>query len=268
MAQLKFQKYQGAGNDFVIFQGNVFENLSASQIENFIKNLCHRRFGVGADGVITILEAPSPQIFEMGFYNSDGLPGSFCGNGARCAARFAIDHGMTSPDEPFSFSFADNTYLARPEMNDQIGIKFANVGKPAEVEDMFFVDTGSPHIVIENLVNDKNALRKKALEIRHSDRFAEKGVNVNFTERGRNGEWNLVTFERGVEDFTWACGTGAVGTAIYLMTQKGEENPYLLRSPGGLLTVELGNGAKNTFDPIWLSGPASSIFEGSVDGPD
>ncbi len=267
MAQLKFQKYQGAGNDFVIFRGDVFENLSPSHIENFIKNLCHRRFGVGADGVITILEASSPHVFKMGFYNSDGLPGSFCGNGARCAARFAIDHGMTGPDETFSFSFGDNTYLARPDMNDQIGIKFPNVGKPTEMDGMFFVDTGSPHIVLENPVDDKNALRIKALEIRHSERFADNGVNVNFTEPGRNSEWNLVTFERGVEDFTWACGTGAVGTAIYLMTQKGEESPYLLRSPGGLLTVSLGNGPEKNFDPIWLSGPAVSVFEGSVDGP-
>jgi len=267
MSELNFHKYQGAGNDFVIFRGNVFENLSPCRIENFIKNLCHRRFGVGADGVITILEASSPHVFKMGFYNSDGHPGSFCGNGARCAARFAIDRGMTGPGNIFSFSFGEATYVARPEKNGQIGIRFPNVGKPTEMDGMYFVDTGSPHIVLEHPVNDRNALRKKALEIRHSDRFAEKGVNVNFTEPGRNGEWNLITFERGVEDFTWACGTGAVGTAIYLMTQKGEESPCLLRSPGGLLTVSLGNGAEKNFDPIWLSGPADSVFEGSLDAP-
>jgi diaminopimelate epimerase len=204
----KFHKYQGAGNDFVMV--NNFNEINADLSNEDIATICHRRFGVGSDGLI-ILSKSKTHDFIMTYYNSDGYEGSMCGNGGRCAVQFAYDQGLIK--EKTIFEAVDGVHEAIIEGENTISLKMSNVDIVKETKLGLFMDTGSPHVMVESKNLASIDVYSKGKKIRNDKIFSPAGTNVNFFEF-IDGIIHLRTFERGVEDETLACGTGSVATAI------------------------------------------------------
>ncbi len=255
--ELEFDKYQGAGNDFIIIDGNDLETqLSQEQIEY----LCDRKFGIGADGLMIIY--PSEKYdFEMKYYNSDGLEGSMCGNGGRCIARYA--HTQQIAEDKMTFNAIDGEHSAVISY-DIVSISMNDVNDIIEYKDGIFLNTGSPHFV--KFVNDIPNLDvySEGKSIANEERFAPERTNVNFIEIGE-GFTNIATFERGVENETLACGTGAVAAAIAIYrSQQDSKLPISLNAKGGSLSVTFSTKV-NMYQEIILSGPAEFVFSGSIE---
>ncbi len=251
----QFYKYHGAGNDFIIIDNR---NNRFNKNNELIKNLCHRKFGVGADGLM-LLENDNLLDFKMIYYNSDGFEGTMCGNGGRCIVAFAKMLGIIS--DLTNFNASDGPHQAKIE-NEIINLKMSNVSEVKKLEDGYFVNTGSPHFVCKNnspFNIDINIIGK---EIRNQKRFLPNGVNVNFISENKN-VIDIATFERGVEAETLSCGTGSVASAIASAYNKNDgEFVYQINAKGGKLQVSF-NKKNNDYSNIWLSGPAVKVFEGS-----
>ena len=252
-----FNKYQGAGNDFIIIDNR--KGLFSIDNHTLINKLCDRRFGIGADGLILICNDHEFD-FEMKYYNSDGYEGSMCGNGGRCSAAFALKEGIA--DKNMTFRAIDGIHNAF--LNDKlISLSMNDVEKSEIINDNFFLNTGSPHYIIfsENIDNiDVNSLGK---EIRMSPDFAPGGTNVNFVQKSGNQIF-VRTFERGVESETLSCGTGVTASAIAaVLSGHYDSNNVSVRTKGGELSVSF-NIAGERITDIWLTGPATFVFEGMV----
>ncbi|MEN9331684.1 MAG: hypothetical protein RLZZ94_774 [Bacteroidota bacterium] len=256
--QLKFYKYQGTGNDFVIvdnFQGGV--ELSKEQIVH----LCDRKFGVGADGLM-LLEKSNKYDFEMKYYNADGNLGSMCGNGGRCIVKFAQnidligDHAMFLAFDGVHEASIDKDGIVSLEMND---VNDINQIDKSTCE----LNTGSPHYV--SFVKDVATLDvyKSGREIRYNDTYAKDGINVNFVAVDGN-QLIIRTYERGVENETLSCGTGVTAAALSAF-KLGliKSSPINVSSMGGALSVSFDH-AENKFTNVVLAGPAQKSFEGII----
>lgn len=233
---LKFYKYHGAGNDFVMID-NRDKNFDIKNVDN-VKLLCHRRFGVGADGIILLENCPNYD-FKMVFINNDGSMGSMCGNGGRCIVHFA-HYILKIIKDPKNINFiaVDGAHKAEILKNGEIKLKMQNINKVSERNNLPFVLCGTtPHNVmfVENL--KEFPVFDTGRKIRNSD---PNRVNINFVEI-KNNFINVRTYERGVEDETLACGTGATYVAIacsYLGKIKSNICICHIKMPGGNLTVE------------------------------
>lgn len=254
--RVDFEKYQGAGNDFIILNGITSGiKLSQSQIES----MCNRHFGVGADGLIIIEKAENYDFF-MRYFNSDGLEGTMCGNGGRCAANFAYRN--TIAGEKIKFLAIDGVHYA--EIKDEnVSISMKSNGVIKKLMDGYFLDTGSPHFVkfVDNI--DNINITEKGKEIADELRFSPNRTNVNFVEI-KPGQIKTSTFERGVENETLACGTGAVAIAIALH-QAGiiKVTNVKLFAKGGVLKVSFDHN-NNNYTNIKLEGPAEFVFKGCI----
>jgi diaminopimelate epimerase len=257
---LKFYKYQGTGNDFVILDNRSAEvSLTSEQVAL----LCDRRFGVGADGLM-LLESEPGIDFRMVYYNSDGRLSSFCGNGARCITAFAKHLGVIV--ERAFFSASDGMHEARIDENGRVKLKMQDVKQMEVTADHCWVNTGSPHYVtvVENL--DSFDVVGEGRRIRNSDRFREEGTNVNFVQK-RESDIYVRTYERGVEDETFSCGTGVAAAAL-VASVKGistARNSCTVHTRGGNLEVSFEKVLDSKFYNIWLTGPAERVFEGLID---
>ncbi|MBK8443558.1 MAG: diaminopimelate epimerase [Sphingobacteriales bacterium] len=257
-----FYKYQGAGNDFVMID-NRLQTLLPDKTR--FARWCHRRFGVGADGVILLQQHPDYD-FEMRYFNADGGEGSMCGNGGRCAIAFAQHLGIIQ--QKTIFLATDGTHEG--EFSEHIiSLKMNKVQQWQKRQNSDFVlDTGSPHYVrfVENAAAiDAFALGKS---IRYSPEFEQKGINVNFVQQTATCTLQVRTYERGVEDETFACGTGVTAAAITsaLLQQLPEGNhTFDCHTQGGLLKVSFVY-ADDAFSEIWLQGGAERVFEGTIFG--
>ena len=254
---LKFDKYQGAGNDFVIIN-NLDGKLNLS--EEQIARLCDRRFGIGADGLI-LVEKSDEADFAMKFYNSDGKTASMCGNGGRCIAKYAFNNKIAS--KTMKFTAEDGIHEAEIIDSENVRIKMIDVSEVKVFDDGMWTNTGVPHFVkfVDDI--DKVDIATEGRKLADDKRFAPERTNVNFSDNA-NG-FRLRTYERGVEGETLACGTGTVATALCINTKNGTHSPIALKAKGGLLKVyfeKKENGYKN----IWLEGPAVKVFEGKIDG--
>ncbi|MFY7861194.1 MAG: diaminopimelate epimerase [Chitinophagales bacterium] len=252
---MEFYKYHGCGNDFILLDGrNIQENFSKSLIEK----ICHRRFGVGADGFM-ILSLVSGYDFEMKYYNSDGKESSFCGNGGRCIVKFAQDLGIIR--DSALFLFEGKTYTAFLD-GESIFLHMKNVDSILVQNEIFVLDTGSPHHVtfIESI--DSFDLITYARHIRFSDSFPD-GINVNIVEQMTPNKIKMRTYERGVEDETYSCGTGVVAAVLAASTRaKNVENRYEVETKGGQFEVEFQKD-EIKFHQIILKGPAEKVFQGT-----
>ena len=258
--KLVFYKYHGTGNDFIIIDNRY------SQIEltnDQVKKLCHRRFGIGADGLMLMNNA-ADHDFGMVYYNADGNPGSMCGNGGRCMVQFAYDSGLHK--SKFRFTATDGDHAATIENNKWINLKMKDVDN---IETILFsdliLDTGSPHYV--KPVNDARGIDvfREGREIRYNRRFADKGINVNFVELEDNGDIFVRTYERGVEDETLSCGTGVTASALAFAHNDYGFNRVNVKTPGGNLAVEFNKINESSFKDIWLCGPAAFVFKGETE---
>ncbi len=254
-----FYKYHGTGNDFILVDNRKWSlKLNTKQIAH----LCHRRFGIGADGLM-LLQNKKGFDFEMVYYNSDGKESSFCGNGSRCIVAFAKTLGIIKKNET-KFIATDGTHIAKIK-GSTIRLKMNNV-KNIEVDEKYFLlNTGSPHYVTFTTGVKNAEIVSEARNIRFNERFKEEGVNVNFAEKNGKGVY-VRTYERGVEDETLSCGTGVTASAL-ASSIKGfstAEDHCKILTPGGELTVWFHREKDNSFSDIWLEGPATYVFKGNV----
>lgn len=254
---MEFYKYQGTGNDFVMLdnRSGEWDNLSIEHIQK----LCDRRFGIGADGLIKINAAEGVD-FEVDYYNSDGSK-SFCGNGARCSVAFAHFLSIFKNNKTV-FTAIDGLHEA--EINEDIvKLKMGDVETINSDGDDSVLDTGSPHYVkyVEDISNFN--VFAEGNSIRNSANYQEKGINVNFVENISDDEIFVRTYERGVEDETYSCGTGVTASALTFL-QKSNLTSIKVKTLGGDLKVYAEKNG-NSFQEIWLEGPAKQVFSGKVD---
>lgn len=257
--KLHFYKYQGTGNDFIMID-NRSSNFPKKDVE-LIEKLCDRRFGIGADGLI-LLEQSINQDFSMVYFNADGNEGSMCGNGGRCLVAFAKQLGVISNET--TFDAVDGLHYATIE-NGIISLKMIDVSEIRKDNEHSFLNTGSPHqIRFCDSVAEIN-VKETGAKIRYGAPYFEEGTNVNFAEKIDANTFKIRTYERGVEDETLACGTGATAVAIAAhSTKKTNKNIIKIEVLGGNLEVSFENeGTKYT--NVFLKGPAQFVFEGNIE---
>jgi diaminopimelate epimerase len=258
--RIDFFKYQGTGNDFIIIDNRAGTlNFDAAQVAF----LCHRRFGIGADGLM-LLEAEPGLDFRMVYFNSDGKQSSLCGNGARCITAFARHLGLVDSDA--KFMAIDGVHEAKIGDDDRVSLKMQDVKHMEIAGDYCWLDTGSPHYVkiVEGV--DELDIVREGRTIRNSDRYREEGTNVNFMEK-RGDDLFVRTYERGVEDETYSCGTGVTAAAL-VAAVKGiatGKNSCIIHTRGGSLEVTFEKVLENNFYNIWLRGPAVMVFQGHIE---
>lgn len=282
MKSISFSKMSGAGNDFIVIDKNKNPGFVLSQ--NAIIKLCNRRTGIGADGVI-LIEDTAEFDFEMNYYNSDGSFGSLCGNGARCAIKFANFSGRCGKS---SIKFNANKQVYSGEVLDDDQIKF-NLNPPSKLKYNFkikafrqlvnasFADTGSPHIVVNIIDVSENSkdprikfqdLNKFPViqigkELRYASEFLPGGTNVNFI-LVEQGKVYIRTYERGVEDETWACGTGAAAAALITYVTHKLKPPITIVPKSNeelIIDFEVEN---NKVKNLSLTGPAKIVYTGQI----
>ncbi len=286
---MKFYKYQGAGNDFLIADnrdGHLKEIDGVLYGEDWSKSIaeiCDRRYGVGADGVM-LLDNSEKYDFRMAYYNSDGSGGMMCGNGGRCIVAFAADRGIGH----FDFEAADGFHKANIIKDDHgvktVQLKMRDVTGMAHYEKLsgvnvpssgYFLDTGTRHYVrfVEGLdsydiVSEGRTIRFKSHEL---EPF---GANVNFVEPAEEGAIRVRTYEKGVEDETFACGTGIVASAMASYahgvrprvgeSESGHINAlYTVYAKRDILAVsfDVVPGESWSAENVWLTGPAAFVAE-------
>ena len=258
---LTFYKYQGTGNDFIMLNGIEHPaclDLNKKQVER----LCDRRFGIGADGLI-ILSASDKADFKMIYFNSDGGESTMCGNGGRCIAQFAFDQNIVS--SKMIFEAVDGLHDAIVNGADKtVELQMIDVAEYSQLDkDTFVMNTGSPHYVKFDEDFEAIEIVEFGRQVRYSESFAQEGINVNLSNYA-NHTLHVKTYERGVEDETYSCGTGVTAAALCASKYHDLDGDVInVQSKGGSLRIKYeknGNGFKN----IWLCGPATFVFTGSV----
>lgn len=260
MASITFHKYQGTGNDFIVIddRNGVFDIKN----EALVKRLCDRRYGIGADGLMLLQTQPGYD-FRMVYFNADGRQGSMCGNGGRCMVAFAKHQGLVA--DKTVFLAVDGEHHAHINaQGDWVSLQMIDVPSIARDGEAYVLNTGSPHYVqlVDNLADFP--VYERGYALRHSDAYRTEGINVNFAEREAAGYF-VRTYERGVEDETLACGTGATAVALAMAAHEGLEGDLQtpIRVLGGNLTIKFRK-AGNSFTDVYLEGPAQFVFSGEA----
>ncbi len=260
--KLNFYKYEGAGNDFILLDNRELQ-FNPDQQSQMIKKLCDRHFGIGADGLMALQLKPGYH-FEMLYYNASGSAGTMCGNGGRCITAFAKRLGIIQNET--NFMAVDGPHYAKiSENGDWVSLKMIDVDDIKMDGNAFVLNTGSPHYV--TMANDVMHIDvfKKGRDIRYSNEFKNEGINVNFVQQTEEPDKIIVrTYERGVEDETYSCGTGVTASALVCYHNDNGFNRVEVQTKGGELSVEydrIGESFKN----VWLNGPAVKVFEGDIE---
>ena len=262
--KIHFYKYQATGNDFVVIDNR--EGKIAFSKEQ-ISQVCDRRFGVGADGLMLIEKDPQLN-FNLQYFNSDGSQ-SLCGNGSRAAVKFASHLGMINGKA--TFNAYDGGHIAELSPTGIVKFKLNNVESTVKHGDDLFINTGSPHYI--KFVSDiqNYPVVEEGRRIRYSDAFKPGGTNVNFVSLEGNNTIFVRTYERGVEDETLSCGTGVTAAAL-AASLHGYKSPVRIKTLGGDLSVDFEKAQSSHpdtqsagFKEIFLSGPAKLVFEGDLE---
>lgn len=255
--KISFSKYHGTGNDFVILD-NRDGSYSSLNLEQ-IKFICDRRFGIGSDGLM-MLENAEGYDFKMRYFNADGKEGSMCGNGGRCLVQFAKDCGIVK--STYHFIASDGPHEAIILESGLIKLKMQDVEGVEEHQQYKILNTGSPHFIqyVDHL--DAFDVYKEGKAIRYSDTFKEEGINVNFVTRLSDGI-RIRTYERGVEDETLSCGTGATASALATAEKEGPQI-IKVKVQGGELSIAFNKVGMQCFNDIWLIGPAQFVYSGEI----
>jgi len=289
LMNIEYTKMQGAGNDFIVIN-NIEKQFTKKQLARIAQTLCRRRYSVGADGLMVVVPPEKGGDFGMLFFNSDGSQAEMCGNGARCIAKYGYERRLagttvkieTTAGMVTAWQKSENLYkiqLNAPSGEHLLWFKAMGLG----VSYVLLGNPGIPHAVamvpgISEKI--KNAGGETVRDARlyamgrtlRFDPHFPKGANVNFYETEADGTVSLATYERGVEDFTPACGTGTGAVAYVLAgldmcakgaakdTEKGNGVKINVRSAGGLLSVDITKAKGET--QIYLTGPAVTVSEG------
>ena len=252
---MEFYKYQGTGNDFVMIDNR---NLKFPKDRILIEKCCDRRFGIGGDGLILLENHPTLD-FNMVYYNADGRESSMCGNGGRCIIAFA--NFLEIFKIKTKFEAIDGLHEGEIK-NGNVRLKMSDVSEIKNINQDFELNTGSPHYIqmVENAEDFDVFINGKA--IRNSENYLDEGINVNFVEKISENEIFVRTYERGVEDETFSCGTGVTAAALTMM-QNTNEKLIQIKTLGGNLKVSAEKEGKS-FQNIWLEGPATMVFKGKI----
>lgn len=258
--QLEFYKYQGTGNDFVMIDNR--SGFFPKEDVQLVAHLCDRRFGIGADGLI-LLENDTETDFKMVYYNSDGNPSSMCGNGGRCLVAFAKDLHVVQNN--CTFIATDGLHHATVATDGIVSLQMIDVNEIQKHNSHTFLNTGSPHHVqiVDDLVHYN--VKENGAAIRYGALYGEKGSNINFVKKVDDSTFSLRTYERGVEDETLACGTGATAVAIAMNATGQTDKTFInLNVEGGKLAVSFDKNG-NLFTNVFLIGPAKFVFKGTIE---
>lgn len=256
---MEFYKYQGTGNDFILIDAR---NRPLPDLD--VAALCHRRFGIGADGLMYLTEKEGYD-FEMIYYNSDGKTSSMCGNGGRCIAMFAHHLGLGNA-EKLHFLATDGPHVASILNEKSVALGMNPVSHwDARSPEVFVLNTGSPHYVVFTENNPaETELVTFARSIRYNDEFAQAGINVNLVKVTGVDSLRMRTYERGVEDETYSCGTGVTAAAIAFQIRSGKPAATVqVKTPGGTLKVH-SKRTENGYADVVLEGPAEFVFKGMI----
>jgi diaminopimelate epimerase len=268
MLSIPFFKYQGTGNDFVLIDQRTTCFLTKND-RILVEKMCDRRFGIGADGLI-LLQNHADFDFEMIYFNADGRESSMCGNGGRCIVAFA--HFLEIFEKKCTFLAIDGNHEASisSKLKTQnsklktINLKMSDVQSVDNQQDSYVLNTGSPHFVtfLEKL--DSVDVFKKGRKIRNSPPFKKSGINVNFVEILAENELRVATYERGVEDETFSCGTGVTAAALAYFSKNNQKTAkkVAISTKGGSLEVCFQPSKGGGFEEIWLSGMTEMVFSG------
>ncbi len=268
MKKINFFKMSGSGNDFIIID-NRDKIVDETDLPNFIAKACRRKMSVGADGFI-LVENTDAADFKWRFYNSDGSVAEMCGNGARCVARFAYLNGIAGPDMSFETQ-AGIVYAqvagesVKVKMTDPLDLRMDyTIELKNSSLSISSVNTGVPHVVIiKDMIEDAEVVQA-GREIRFHDMFAPAGANVNFVCHLKDDIIAIRTYERGVEDETLACGTGAVASAIIMARKMKIKSPVnVLTRNGGYLNIFFQENDGKYHD-IYLEGDARIIYKAQL----
>ncbi|MBL0732387.1 MAG: diaminopimelate epimerase [Desulfosarcina sp.] len=266
MEKINFLKLSGSGNDFIIIDNrkNIIEE---NNLPDFIKKVCRRKMSVGADGFI-LIEDTDTADFKWRFYNSDGSIAEMCGNGARCAARFALLNNIAGKKMVFETMAGRVTAILNQDtvkigMPDPFDIR---IEYPIALSDgslmLSSINTGVPHVVIIKENIDDIDVIKTGKEIRFHKEYAPAGTNVNFAVQLDMDLIGIRTYERGVEDETLACGTGSIASALVMAGLKGIKSPVRVKTKsGGILVIHFKK-TSDKFTDIFLEGDARVIYQG------
>jgi diaminopimelate epimerase len=259
---LTFYKYQGTGNDFIMVDNRLL--TFPKKDTQLINQLCDRRFGIGADGLI-LLENHTTYDFKMVYFNSDGNESSMCGNGGRCLVAFAKQLGIIQATA--EFEAVDGYHYAEISADELVSLQMKDVDSISVYENYSFLNTGSPHHV--QIVSDlkKMDVKTEGAKIRYSELYGANGSNVNFVHQIDSKTFSVRTYERGVEEETLSCGTGATAVAIAMHhVGKTKSNSIDLQVEGGKLSVQFKEN-HGVYSDVFLVGPATFVFEGTIDLP-
>lgn len=266
---MEFTKMHGAGNDFIIIN-NIEERIPVSKLSELAEKLCHRRLSIGADGFMVVDTPDFGGDYKMRFYNADGSLGEMCGNGARCITRYGYEKGLAGEVQNIEtiaglvigYRVTDDMYKIR--LNDVTTMKSMTVEALGKEYECVYVELGNPgipHAVvqIEGLAKmEQSELRELGTYLRHCKNFP-KGANINFYDIIGEDELVELTYERGVEDFTLACGTGS-GAVVAALTKEGKVSgkDVKVKVPGGELYITISN------EGLFLTGPTAKVAEGKL----
>ena len=271
MRELKFYKYTGAGNDFIMIDGFILTPQEINEIIEKIPYWCARGTGVGADGLI-IIQKHDTLDFQMRYFNSDGSEAEMCGNGGRCAAKFTFNQGYAS--QKLKFKAISGIYTAQI-LDEDVKLQMQDAEWPQEKTVKisagkahgFLINTGVPHFILfkqNNSILNQDEISNWGREIRFHEAFQPSGTNVNFIELIDEHNLNIRTYERGVEQETLACGTGSTAAGIIAVVNGLCKSPVHLKTRSGLiLTIDLELKKEKVMN-IFLTGEARLVYTGVI----
>jgi diaminopimelate epimerase len=257
MMNLLFNKYQGTGNDFVIIDNRT--NFFPKENTKLINEICDRKFGIGADGLI-LLENSTASDFKMVYFNADGNESTMCGNGGRCIVAFANKLGVIN--NATTFDAIDGLHCATIT-NDIVSLQMIDVQITDNYNTHIFLNTGSPHHVEFHSDISNIDVKNIGRDIRVGAPYYKEGTNVNFAEKVNENTFKVRTYERGVEDETLSCGTGVTAVAIAASTSKKSMSDSIdIETLGGNLNVRFKT-ENNIYKDVFLTGKATFVFKGT-----
>lgn len=258
--KIHFFKYQGAGNDFILIDNR--DQSFKYKGNNAVLQLCNRRFGIGGDGLM-LLQDHADYDFEMLYFNADGNLGSMCGNGGRCIVAFAKHLGII--DTETNFLAVDGPHYAKISAEGNwVDLQMIDIDTISRDGEAYVLNTGSPHYVAQLTGLADFDVYHEGKAIRNNATYKKEGINVNFVE-DKDDHLFVRTFERGVEDETYACGTGVTAVAL-AMAQRKQQSGHIetpVKVLGGDLRINFDYDGSR-FTNVFLCGPAEQVFEGDI----
>lgn len=265
MKKLNFTKMVGSGNDFIVVE---LKNLKTKELKNLAKNMCDRKFGIGADGMLVIEKSRIADI-KMRIFNADGSEAEMCGNGARCVALW-VSENLNIGTENLRIETKAGIIKAKVK-KDNVKIKLTDpkaikLDIPLRVNGRLirvnFINTGVPHAIVFVSGIDNIDVANIGGNIRRNARFAPAGTNVNFVEIKGNNLIRIRTYERGVEDETLACGTGSAAAALVFALKNNLEKLVRVTTQSAEQLKVYFRKEKNKFQDVWLEGSAKIVYKG------